>query len=130
MAPWRTYQALERSRSLPRPDDTETWSVVCFFIDSRYRCSGLTRLLLDGAVAYAVDIGAPGVEGYPVELGPRSYTYMGAPSRTSKAGPSRSAQLHVHGGALDLRRLRVRQRDPAWLLAYRRAPDVAADAAG
>ncbi|MHB1783530.1 MAG: GNAT family N-acetyltransferase, partial [Acidimicrobiales bacterium] len=53
VAPWQTYQALKRSRSLPRPDDTEIWSVVCFFIDSRYRRSGLTRVLLDGAVASA-----------------------------------------------------------------------------
>jgi GNAT superfamily N-acetyltransferase len=86
VAPWQTYQALERSRSLLRPADTEIWSVVCFFIDSRYRRSGLTRVLPDGAVAFAGDCSAPGVEGYPVEPGPHSYTYMGTPSTFAACG--------------------------------------------
>jgi len=36
IAPRETYAALERFRALPRLDDAAVWSVVCFFVDSRF----------------------------------------------------------------------------------------------
>lgn len=33
VAPRHTYRALERSRSIPRLDGVDVWSVVCFFVD-------------------------------------------------------------------------------------------------
>jgi hypothetical protein len=42
--------------------------------------------LLRAAVAYACSRGARIVEGYPVQPGPRLYTYMGSPSTFRKAG--------------------------------------------
>ncbi|SRR5579871_180284 len=86
VAPRESYHGLERYRSLARIDDQPVWSVVCFFVDRRYRRRGLTRALLDGAVAYAHSQGAKIVEGYPVAPGPRLYTYMGAPSTFRAAG--------------------------------------------
>jgi len=37
IAPRERYPSLERSRVLKRIDDKPVWSVVCFFIDKRYR---------------------------------------------------------------------------------------------
>jgi GNAT superfamily N-acetyltransferase len=80
VAPRETYAALERFRALPRVDDTRVWSVVCFFVDGRVRGRGFPTGLLAAAVEYACSRGAAAVEGYPVEPGPRLYTYMGSPA--------------------------------------------------
>lgn len=86
IAPRETYGAIERFRALPRIDDEPVWSVVCFFVDRLRRGQGLTLALLRAAVDYAHAQGARVVEGYPVEPGPRLYTYMGAPSTFRAAG--------------------------------------------
>jgi GNAT superfamily N-acetyltransferase len=86
VAPRETYAALERFRALPRLDNAPMWSVVCFFVDSSVRRSGMTLGLLRAALEYAVSQGATIVEGYPVEPGPRLYTYMGSPATYLRAG--------------------------------------------
>jgi GNAT superfamily N-acetyltransferase len=86
IAPRETYAALERYRALPRLDDKPVWAVVCFFVDRQVRRQGATRALLEAAVKYARASGARIIEGYPVEPGPRSYTYMGSPSTYRAAG--------------------------------------------
>ena len=86
VAPRETYAALERFRALPRLDDAPVWSVVCFFVDRHVRREGATVGLLKAAVEYAKSQGAKIVEGYPVEPGPRLYTYMGSPTTFRKAG--------------------------------------------
>jgi hypothetical protein len=42
VAPRETYTALERSRILPRIDDSPVWSVACFFVNGRFRRQGLS----------------------------------------------------------------------------------------
>jgi GNAT superfamily N-acetyltransferase len=86
VAPRETYAALERSRILPRLDDSPVWSVVCFFIDRQFRQQGLTLGVLRAAIESARSQGAQIVEGYPVEPGSRSYTYMGSPATFRRAG--------------------------------------------
>jgi GNAT superfamily N-acetyltransferase len=86
IAPRETYAALERYRALPRIDDTPVWSVVCFFVDRRFRRQGVPLGLLQAAVDYARSRGATVVEGYPVEPGARLYTYMGSPATFRAAG--------------------------------------------
>jgi GNAT superfamily N-acetyltransferase len=86
VAPRDTHAALERYRALPRVDDEPVWSVVCFFVSARIRRSGATRGLLKAAVDYAAAQGAEIIEGYPVEPGPRLYTYMGSPATFRAAG--------------------------------------------
>ncbi len=46
VAPREKYPSLERSRVLKRIDDTSVWSIVCFFIDKRYRNKGVSVKLL------------------------------------------------------------------------------------
>ncbi len=86
VAPRESYRALERRRDLPRLDDATVWSVVCFFVDRHVRRAGVTLGLLRAAVEYARSQGAEVIEGYPVEPGPRLYTYMGSPSTFRAAG--------------------------------------------
>jgi GNAT superfamily N-acetyltransferase len=86
IAPRETYHALEHFRALPRLDTIPVWSVVCFFVDSAVRRHGVTRGLLHAAVDYARAHGASVLEGYPVEPGPRLYTYMGSPETFRQAG--------------------------------------------
>jgi GNAT superfamily N-acetyltransferase len=86
VAPRESYHGLERYRALQRIDDTAVWSVVCFFVDAKERRKGVTTGLLQAACRYAIAAGADAVEGYPVEPGPRSYTYMGSPATFAAAG--------------------------------------------
>ena len=86
IAPRESYQALERYRALPRIDAAPVWSVVCFFVDARFRRQGVTLGLLRAAVEYARPQGATIIEGYPVEPGTGLYTYMGSPETFRQAG--------------------------------------------
>lgn len=86
IGPRDSYAALERFKALARVDDQSVWSTVCFFVDRQFRRRGVTAALLQGAVQYAASQGAGVVEGYPVEAGPRLYTYMGSPATFLQAG--------------------------------------------
>lgn len=63
----------------PAQDDGETgiWSITCFFIRRDQRKAGLSRALLDAAIAHARGQGAQMVEAYPVDPGSPSYRFMG-----------------------------------------------------
>ena len=89
---------MERYRGLAGLDDTPVWSVVCFFVERRYRRKGVTPGLLKAAVKYARSQGAKVVEGYPVDPASRLYTHMGSPTTFREAGfhdvtPSGRARL-------------------------------------
>ena len=86
IAPRESYEALERCKALPRVDHAGVWSVVCFFVDRRFRHRQLTLGLLKAGLDYARSQGAKIVEAYPVEPGSRLYTYMGSPATFRKAG--------------------------------------------
>jgi GNAT superfamily N-acetyltransferase len=85
IAPRETCQALERYRKLARIDEAPVWSVVCFFVDARFRRQGLRQGLLKAAVLYARSCGAKLVEGYPGEPG-GLYGYMGSAELFKAAG--------------------------------------------
>ncbi|TAM90337.1 MAG: GNAT family N-acetyltransferase [Jatrophihabitans sp.] len=69
VAPRATYRRLLRSRTIPAPQEPDTWSAVCFVVRAGYRGHGLMHALLDGAVAHAAAHGARSVEGYPAAAG-------------------------------------------------------------
>lgn len=56
-----------RSTKIPHVDDQAAWSVWCIRVRPGHRGRGISHVLLEGAVAYAVQRGAPVVEGYPVD---------------------------------------------------------------
>ena len=55
------------SRKIPHVDDLDVWSVWCLRVRPGHRGRGISHRLLDGAVAFARDNGAPAIEGYPVD---------------------------------------------------------------
>ncbi|TVR64351.1 MAG: GNAT family N-acetyltransferase [Gemmatimonadales bacterium] len=86
----RAETVFARSRTIPRVDDTEVWSIWCLRVRPGHRGKGITHPLLVGAVAFARDQGAPAVEGYPVDNGGRrvdtTMAYVGTRSLFEKAG--------------------------------------------
>ncbi len=56
-----------RSRKIPHVDELDVWSVWCIRVRPGHRKGGISHDLLQGAVEYARDAGAPAIEGYPVD---------------------------------------------------------------
>jgi GNAT superfamily N-acetyltransferase len=48
--------------------DSGTWWVTCFAVDSRHRRSGVGAALLEAAVGFAREHGATALEGHPVDV--------------------------------------------------------------
>jgi GNAT superfamily N-acetyltransferase len=65
VAPRDEFGRIERSNALKAVDDEPVWSVVCFFIDRRFRGTGLGKRLLEAATDHAASKGARIVEAYP-----------------------------------------------------------------
>lgn len=81
--PREAYPRLDRSRTLARVDEEPVWSITCFFVARPQRGRGVTRALIEAAVAHARAAGAPAVEAYPVaydaDVGD-AFVYTGAAS--------------------------------------------------
>jgi GNAT superfamily N-acetyltransferase len=90
VAPRDDYERLTNSRVRPKIDDVAVWSIVCFVVSKTERGQGLTSRLLDAAMAYAVERGAPGLEAYPVDPGdarvPAALGYTGLLSTFQASG--------------------------------------------
>lgn len=54
-------------RKIPRVDEQDVWSLWCFRVRPGHRRKGVMHALIDGAVDFARDQGAPALEGYPVD---------------------------------------------------------------
>lgn len=69
LGPRADFERIVRSRVIPTIDDRPVWSIVCFAVSSTARGRGVGRALLDAAIDYARDRGAPALEAYPVRIG-------------------------------------------------------------
>jgi len=58
-----------RSRVIPTVDSRPVWSIFCIRVRPGYRGRGITHALVEGAVDYARENGAPAVEAVPVDNG-------------------------------------------------------------
>jgi len=100
---------LMRSRTIPLLDDLPVWSVICFVVRPGHRRRGVTHALLDGAVEYAREQGAPAVEGYPVDTGgdriDQAAAYVGTTTVFEVAGFRRVVRTQA-----------VSDRHPRWLM--------------
>ena len=72
VAPRRSFDRLNRSKTFAPLDDLEVWAVNCFIVAKDFRRQGLMRAMAEAAAIFALGRGAPGVEGYPVDPGPRT----------------------------------------------------------
>ena len=90
VGPRADYDRLVHSKVRPPIDERAVWSIVCFVVSRTARRRGLTTHLLDAAVAYAREHGAPAVEAYPVrpaaERIPAAVGYTGLLSTFEAAG--------------------------------------------
>lgn len=86
----RADTSFATNRRIPHVDDLDVWSVWCFRVRPGHRKQGITHALLDGAVAFARDHGAPAIEGYPVDNGGRrvdlTMAYVGTRKLFEDAG--------------------------------------------
>ncbi len=104
LGPRAAMPRLVSSRTIPRADDSATWSIGCFVVRTGYRRRGVARALLDGAVAYARSQGSPCVEAYPIDpAGARVSTAFGFTGFTSMfdaAGFRRVVLTDAHSAGL------------------------------
>jgi len=56
-----------RSTRIPAVDDLPVWNIFCVRVRPGFRGRGISRYLVDGAVALAREHGAPAVEAVPVD---------------------------------------------------------------
>lgn len=63
----RASTGFARNRKIPHVDDLDVWSVWCLRVRPGHRGKGISHELLAGAVQFALDRGAPAIEGYPVD---------------------------------------------------------------
>ena len=83
------------NRRIPHIDDLDVWSVWCIRVRPGHRGQGISHTLLEGAVAFARENGAPVIEGYPVdnkgEKVDLTMAYVGTRSLFLKAGFRKAA---------------------------------------
>ena len=86
--PRESYSLLENSRVLKRIDDEKVWSVVCFFIDKKYRRMGVTEKLLEEALRHAKKNRSKIIEGYPIDskTTPSAFAWTGFLNAFLKVG--------------------------------------------
>jgi GNAT superfamily N-acetyltransferase len=99
----RSELPFARSKLIPHVDDLPVWSVWCIRVRPGHRRRGISHLLLEGAVDYARQNGAPAVEGYPVDNGGEkvdlTMAYVGTRGLFERAGFTKAADTDsVSGG--------------------------------
>ncbi|WP_377323900.1 GNAT family N-acetyltransferase [Pimelobacter simplex] len=65
----RADTTFARNRKIPHVDDLPVWSVWCIRVRPGHRGQGISHALIQGAVAFARDNGAPALEAYPLDNG-------------------------------------------------------------
>jgi GNAT superfamily N-acetyltransferase len=63
----RTRTHFAKFRKIPHVDEQDAWSLWCYRVRPGHRKQGVMHALIDGAVEFARDQGAPAIEGYPVD---------------------------------------------------------------
>ena len=99
----RSELPFARSAKIPHVDDLPVWSVWCIRVRPGYRGRGVSHTLLDGAVGYARSLGAPAIEGYPVDNQGKkvdlTMAYVGTRKLFEDAGFTKAADTtSVSGG--------------------------------
>ena len=103
-----------RSTKIPHVDDLPVWSVWCIRVRPGHRGRGISHVLLEGATAYALELGAPAVEGYPVDNGGKkveqTMAYVGTIGTFERAGFTRASDTTsvINGFPRVLMRLALR----------------------
>ena len=89
VAPRGELNRVDRSRATPRVDDTDVWVIPCVTVRKDVRGRGIAVALIEAAVQYAAQHGAPAVEAYPRAGDERTgddNAYFGAEPMFRRAG--------------------------------------------
>ena len=91
----RADTSFARNRLIPHIDDLDVWSLWCFRVRPGHRKQGIMHSLIDGAIVYARERGAPAIEGYPVDNGDErvnlTMAYVGTRRLFEQAGFTKAA---------------------------------------
>ena len=102
VSPRSSHHRLTHSRTIPAVDETDAWSIVCIVIRPAFRRQGLATHLLEGAIAFARDRGAPMLEAYPIESGAgrvsSAFAYVGTTRLFESVGFERIVQTSSKSG--------------------------------
>ena len=89
VAPRSELNRVDRSRAIPRIDDVDVWVIPCVTVRKDARGRGIAVALINAAVRYAAERGAPAVEAYPRAGSERTgddNAYFGTEPMFRKAG--------------------------------------------
>ena len=67
VTPRRGLDAMARKRTIAAVDDVDVWAISCFYVRKGFRRRGISSALVEAAVAFAAERGAPAVEAYPLD---------------------------------------------------------------
>ncbi len=89
--PKESFARMKRMRSLQHESPEGTWSVICFYIPSRWRGRGVATALLRASTDRAFELGAKAVEGYPKvpkdgARMPGAFAWTGVPALFERVG--------------------------------------------
>jgi GNAT superfamily N-acetyltransferase len=100
VAPREEFARFNPRARLYKPiDDQPVWSIVCFYIQAKHRGQGVAKALLNQAISFAAERGAPMLEAYPrVVDGPMNEgaLFMGALPMFLEAGFVEVARPQPH----------------------------------
>jgi len=89
-APREDFIRMEKSRVHKRIDNKKVWSIPCFFIDKRFRRSGISVELIKGVIEYSKENNIDIIEAYPAiptkEKLPDSFLWVGLYKSFERAG--------------------------------------------
>jgi GNAT superfamily N-acetyltransferase len=63
----RADTSFARNRKIPHVDDLPVWSLWCIRVRPGHRGQGISHALIEGAVEFARERGAPAIEAYPLD---------------------------------------------------------------
>lgn len=63
----RSATSFARNRKIPHVDDLPVWSLWCIRVRPGHRGQGISHALIEGAVQFARERGAPAIEAYPLD---------------------------------------------------------------
>lgn len=116
LGPRGDFHRLTNSRTIQHVDEVPVWSVVCFIVKAGHRGQGIAGAMLDAAIAFARDNGAPVLEGYPLASeGGRvsgAFAFPGSTDLFERAGFTRVAPTTSKSGGVTRWIMRLELRHP------------------
>ena len=92
----RADTSFARNRRIPHVDDLPVWCLWCIRVRPGHRGQGISHALIEGAVDFARERGAPVVEAYPLDNGGAevdlTMAYPGLRKNFERAGFTRAAE--------------------------------------